>query len=68
MSARVKRSVKPKPMGRPPLSPEGPKGAVLILRLSAREKSAIETAAAASGKSTSAWARQVLLAEARRQL
>lgn len=48
-------------MGRPPISPEGSKGAVLIVRVSEDEKRAIEAAAARTGESVSALVRRAAL-------
>lgn len=53
-----------RPMGRPPLAPEGRKGKVLIVRVTAEEKAVIEAAAERASANVSEWVRCSLLAAA----
>lgn len=51
----------PKRMGRPPISAEGAKATVLIVRVSPEEKATIEAAAKRADTSVSEWVRRELL-------
>lgn len=49
-------------MGRPPISAEGAKATVLIVRVSPEEKATIEAAAQRADVNVSEWVRSTLLA------
>ena len=57
------KQTKPKRAGRPPLPKGSAKGVMLRVRLTPDELQKIESAAKASGKTVSAWIRQMLLPE-----
>ena len=52
--------------GRPPIAKEKRKAGFLSLRLSEAERDEVDKAATKDAKPTTTWAREILLAEARR--
>lgn len=57
-----------KRIGRPPIPEDQKVGAAIRLRMRADQEALIRRAAAAAGKSLSAWTREVLVRAARRKL